>query len=100
MTGASGNHCATQLGIFFFSFGYIFSAISCSGLPFPVLSFDEDNRNIGDFDDAVANTIYDGIVDILFEEKPVSFSGLLKRYSEEKVVTEALRRIAAHKETV
>jgi hypothetical protein len=56
--------------------------------------------DIGDFDDAVANTIYDGIVDILFEEKPVSFSGLLKRYSEEKVVTEALRRIAAHKETV
>ncbi len=56
--------------------------------------------DIGDFDDSVANTIYDGVVEILFEEEPVSFSGLLKRFSGEKVVIEALRKIAAHKGAV
>ena len=56
--------------------------------------------DIGDFDDAVANTIYDGVIDILFKEKAVTFSGLMKRFSGEKVVIESLRRIDAHKEAV
>ncbi len=56
--------------------------------------------DIGDFDDDTANTIYDRIVDILFEEKPVSFARLLKHFHEDKVVVEALRKIAAHQAAV
>ncbi len=54
--------------------------------------------DIGDFDDDMANRIYDGIVDLLYQERRISFELLLEYFTERKFVIEALDRIAENAE--
>jgi hypothetical protein len=56
----------------------------------PFAEYITQRIDIGDFDDEVANRIYDGIVDLLCQEKPVSHEVLLEYFSEESQIGEAL----------
>ncbi|MEA5032128.1 MAG: hypothetical protein VB025_08280 [Sphaerochaeta sp.] len=49
--------------------------------------------DIGDFDDEVANRIYDGIVDLLYRGDRISFEVLLEYFGEDMVVVSQLGKI-------
>lgn len=46
--------------------------------------------DIGDFDDEMANTIYDGIVDLLCQDREVSYEVLDEYFSIDKSVIEVM----------
>jgi hypothetical protein len=48
--------------------------------------------DIGDFDDEVANRIYDGIVDLLYQERQISFDELTTYFTKDKAVTSELEK--------
>jgi len=50
--------------------------------------------DIGDFDDEVANRIYDGIVDLLYQDVRLSFEVLTTYFAKDKVVVSQLGMIA------
>ena len=52
--------------------------------------------DIGDFDDEVANRIYDGIVDLLCREKIVSYKVLLAYFESDREASKALENIARY----
>ena len=49
--------------------------------------------DIGDFDDEVANRIYDGIVDLLCREKIVSYKVLLEYFVDEDSIFQELGKV-------
>jgi len=53
--------------------------------------------DIGDFDDEVANNIYDGIVDLLCRRKKVSYEVLLEYFPKNNSIIKTLGRIAKEK---
>ncbi|MGE4465773.1 hypothetical protein [Sphaerochaeta sp.] len=55
--------------------------------------------DIGDFDDEVANRIYDGIVDLLYRRDKISFEVLIECFREERNVRRALEKIVRYDET-
>lgn len=50
--------------------------------------------DIGDFDNPIANKIYDRIVQLLFEENQITFEGLIEDFAEDKEVMEGIMGIA------
>ena len=50
--------------------------------------------DIGDFDDVVANTIYNEVVDLLFLERQISFEVMLEYFIGNESVTHALKNLA------
>jgi len=60
----------------------------------PFAEYITQRIDIGDFDDEMANRIYDGIVDLLHKECQISFRILETTFSYDKVVTTDLREIA------
>jgi hypothetical protein len=53
--------------------------------------------DIGDFDDEVENRIYVGIVDILCQERRISFEVLAAYFAEDKTVLSQLGEIAEYR---
>jgi hypothetical protein len=56
--------------------------------------------DIGDFDDELANRIYDGIVDLLYRRDKISFEVLAVYFQGNRSVGLALEEIARYYETV
>jgi len=54
--------------------------------------------DIGDFDDEVANRIYDGIVDLLCQERQISFELLLAYFESDLEASKALAHIVRYDE--
>lgn len=50
--------------------------------------------DIGDFDDEVANRIYDGIMDLLYQDAQISFEALLLYFAGNKSITKVLNGLA------
>lgn len=60
----------------------------------PFAEYITQRIDIGDFDDEVANRIYDGIVDLLCQEKQVSYEVMLEYFKKDEMLTKALQRIS------
>ena len=52
----------------------------------PFAEYITQRIDIGDFDDEVANRIYDGIVDLLYQGRQVSFKVLLEYFGNENFI--------------
>jgi replicative DNA helicase len=61
----------------------------------PFTEYITQRIDIGDFDDEVAKRIYDGIVDLLYQGKRISYVALLEYFSEESQIGEALCKLLA-----
>jgi len=48
--------------------------------------------DIGDFDNPIANKIYDRIVQLLFEEKQITFEGLIEDFAADREVVKGIMR--------
>ena len=53
----------------------------------PFAEYITQRIDIGDFDDEVANRIYDGIVDLLCQEKIVTYKVLLEYFGNENFIS-------------
>ena len=62
----------------------------------PFAEYITQRIDIGDFDDEVANRIYDGIVDLLYREKIVSYMVLLAYFESDREASKALENIARY----
>ena len=60
----------------------------------PFAEYITQRIDIGDFDDQVANRIYDGIVDLLCQDRQESYEVLEGYFTVAEVIIEALRRIS------
>lgn len=59
----------------------------------PFAEYITQRIDIGDFDDVVANRIYDGIVDLLCQGKPVSYEDLIQYFNKDARVTGILENM-------
>ena len=50
--------------------------------------------DIGDFDDEIANRIYDGIVELLYQDVQLSFEALVNYFSGNEFIAESVRSLA------
>jgi hypothetical protein len=60
----------------------------------PFAEYITQRIEIGDFDDVVANTIYNEVVDLLFLERQISFEVMLEYFIGNESVTHALKNLA------
>jgi replicative DNA helicase len=60
----------------------------------PFAEYITQRIDIGDFDDEVANSIYDGIVDLLCQERQISFSVLLEYFNGNELIAKELNNLA------
>ena len=58
----------------------------------PFAEYITQRIDIGDFDDEVANRIYDGIVDLLCQEQRISYEVLKRYFNNDLNIVEALER--------
>ena len=58
----------------------------------PFAEYITQRIDIGDFDDDVANRIYDGIVDLLCQEQRISYEVLKRYFNNDLNIVEALER--------
>jgi len=59
----------------------------------PFAEYITQRIDIGDFDDQVANRIYDGIVDLLCQDAKISLDVLIKYFKGDEAITRALERM-------
>ena len=64
----------------------------------PFAEYITQRIDIGDFDDEVANMIYDGIVDLLCQERQISFELLLAYFESDRNSSKALEHIVRYYE--
>ena len=64
----------------------------------PFAEYITQRIDIGDFDDEVANKIYDGIVDLLYQGKRVSFETLIIYYQDDGAIIGAIEAMASNNE--
>lgn len=62
----------------------------------PFAEYITQRIDIGDFDDEVANRIYDGIVDLLCRERQASFDLLEMYFKRDQLMLRALETICQH----
>jgi hypothetical protein len=60
----------------------------------PFAEYITQRIDIGDFDDEMANTIYNGIVDLLYQDVQLSFEALVNYFSGNEFITESVRSLA------
>jgi hypothetical protein len=60
----------------------------------PFAEYITQRIDIGDFDDEVANSIYDGIVDLLCQERQISFAVLLEYFNGNELIAKELNNLA------
>ena len=60
----------------------------------PFAEYITQRIDIGDFDDEVANSIYDGIVDLLCQGKQATFEALLEYFMGNESITKVLNGLA------
>ena len=63
----------------------------------PFAEYITQRIDIGDFDDEVANRIYDGIVDLLCQDREVSFEALNGYFTKDEAVLSKLRKIEKYR---
>jgi len=63
----------------------------------PFAKYITQRIDIGDFDDEVANRIYDGIVDLLYQKRQISFKVLAVYFAEDKTILSKLGEIAEYR---
>jgi len=64
----------------------------------PFAEYITQRIDIGDFDDEVANRIYDGIVDLLYQGKRISFETLIIYYQDDGAIIGAIEAMASNNE--
>jgi replicative DNA helicase len=60
----------------------------------PFAKYITQRIDIGDFDDEIANTIYDGIVDLLYQEQRISIEILGEYFEGKEFITKVLNDLA------
>jgi replicative DNA helicase len=62
----------------------------------PFAEYITQRIDIGDFDDEVANRIYEGLMDLLCRGRPVSYEVLTTHFHEDRTITRTLEILNRH----